>query len=44
MARQLGAPIVRNEAKMDGNGCPIQMGTANSIQAIKKTLVPFDLG
>ena len=43
MARQLGAPIVRNESKMDGNGCPIQMGTANSIQAIKKTLVPFDL-
>ena len=28
---------------MDGNGCPIQMSTANSIQAIKKSLVPFDL-
>lgn len=38
-----GSPIIRNEAKMDGAGCPIQMGTANSIQAIKKTLEPFDL-
>ena len=43
LTNHLGAPIVRNEAKMDGNGCPIQMGTANSIQAIKKSLVPFDL-
>ncbi|MBR1374044.1 S-layer homology domain-containing protein, partial [bacterium] len=43
LTNHLGAPIVRNEAKMDGNGCPIQMGTANSIQAIKKTLTPFDL-
>ena len=38
-----GSPIIRDEANMDGNGCPIQMGTANSIQAVKKTLVPFDL-
>ena len=38
-----GAPIVRDEEKMDGNSCPIQMSTANSIQAIKKTLTPFDL-
>ena len=38
-----GAPIVRDEAKMDGNSCPIQMSTANSIPAIKKTLTPFDL-
>ncbi len=43
LTNHLGAPIMRNEAKMDGNGCPIQMGTANSIQAVKKTLVPFDL-
>lgn len=43
LSRHNGAPIIRDEAKMDGNGCPIQMGTANSIQAIKKTLVPFDL-
>ena len=43
MTRHNGIPIIRDESKMDGNGCPIQMGTANSIQAIKKTLVPFDL-
>ena len=43
LARHNGTPIIRDEAKMDGNGCPIQMGTANSMQAIKKTLVPFDL-
>ena len=43
LTNHLGAPIVRDESKIDGNGCPIQMGTANSIQAIKKTLVPFDL-
>lgn len=43
MPRHNGSPIIRDEAKMDGNGCPIQMGTANSMQAIKKTLVPFDL-
>ena len=38
-----GIPIIRDESKMDGMGCPIQMSTANSLQAIKKTLVPFDL-
>ena len=38
-----GIPIMRDESRMDGAGCPIQMGTANSIQAVKKTLVPFDL-
>jgi hypothetical protein len=38
-----GIPIIRDESRMDGNSCPIQMGTSNSIQAIKKTLVPFDL-
>ena len=38
-----GIPIIRDEAKMDGMGCPIQMSTANSLQAVKKTLVPFDL-
>ena len=38
-----GIPIIRDENKMDGMGCPIQMGTANSIQAIKKSLTPFDL-
>ena len=43
MSNHNGIPIIRDEAKMDGNGCPIKMGTANSMQAIKKTLVPFDL-
>ena len=43
MSNHNGIPIIRDESKMDGNGCPIQMGTANSMQAIKKTLVPFDL-
>jgi len=38
-----GVPIMRDENRVDGMGCPIQMGTSNSIQAIKKTLVPFDL-
>ncbi|MBR6126371.1 S-layer homology domain-containing protein, partial [bacterium] len=43
LSNHMGAPILRDDAKIDGNGCPIQMGTANSIQAIKKTLVPLDL-
>ena len=43
LSNHLGAPIVRDEANIDGNSCPIQMGTANSIQAIKKTLLPLDL-
>mgnify|MGYP004451605147 FL=1 len=43
LSRHNGTPIIRDESKMDGNGCPIQMSTANSIQAIKKSLVPFDL-
>ena len=38
-----GVPILRDERKMDGNSCPIQISTANSIQAIKKTMVPLDL-
>lgn len=43
MGSHNGVPIIRDENKMDGMGCPIQMGTANSIQAVKKSLVPFDL-
>lgn len=43
LTHNTGAPIIRDEARMDGAGCPIQMSTANSIQAVKKTLVPFDL-
>ena len=43
MGSHNGIPIIRDENRMDGMGCAIQMGTANSIQAIKKSLVPFDL-
>ena len=43
MGSHNGIPIIRDEAKMDGMGCPIQMSTANSIQAVKKSLIPFDL-
>lgn len=43
MTTHHGVPIIRDENRMDGMSCPIQMGTANSMQAIKKTLVPFDL-
>lgn len=43
MGSHNGIPIIRDENRMDGAGCPIQMGTANSIKAVKKTLVPFDL-
>ena len=43
MGSHNGIPIIRDESRMDGMGCPIQMSTTNSIQAIKKSLVPFDL-
>ena len=43
MGSHNGIPIMRDSSRMDGMGCPIQMGTANSIQAVKKSLVPFDL-
>ncbi|MBR1425681.1 S-layer homology domain-containing protein [bacterium] len=35
-----GIIIDRNEHQMDGNSCPIDFQSANSINAIKKTLVP----
>lgn len=38
-----GIPVLRDERRMDGAACPIQIGTANSIQAIKKTMQPLDL-
>ena len=43
MGSHNGIPIIRDESRMDGMGCPIQMSTANSIQAVKKSLMPFDL-
>lgn len=38
-----GIPIIRDEKKMDNNCAPIKMETQNSLEAIKKTLVPYDL-
>lgn len=38
-----GIPIIRDEMKMDGNCAPIQMETQNSLEAVKKTLIPYDL-
>lgn len=38
-----GISIKRDEYKMDGNSTPIQIETKNSLEAIKKTLVPYDL-
>jgi len=43
LTRHNGAPIVRDECKMDGNCAPIQMQTENSIQAIKKSLIPYEI-
>lgn len=43
LSERNGIPIIRDESKMDANATPIQMSTPNSMQAIKKTLVPFDL-
>ena len=41
--RYNGVPIDRNEKIMDGNNIPIDVQTNHSIQAIKKTMVPFDM-
>ena len=38
-----GITIDRNERKMDGNACPIDIQSANSINAIKKTLIPYEI-
>ncbi len=38
-----GINIERNEHKMDGNSCPIDIQTSNSINAVKKTLVPYEI-
>lgn len=41
--RHNGIPIERNERIMDGNNCPVDLQTENSLQAIKKTLVPYEI-
>jgi len=38
-----GVSIIRDESKIDGHGTPIQMQTSDSLQAIKKTLIPFEI-
>ena len=38
-----GTVINRNEQKMDGNACPIDIKTSNSINAVKKTLIPYEI-
>ena len=38
-----GSFVNRNESQMDGNNCPIDFQSSNSIDAIKKSFVPFDL-
>ncbi|MCD8378609.1 MAG: S-layer homology domain-containing protein [Candidatus Gastranaerophilales bacterium] len=43
MTSHNGVPILRDERKMDNNCTPIKMETQNSLEAIKKTLVPYDL-
>jgi hypothetical protein len=38
-----GIMIDRNERKMDGNSCPIDIQSANSINVVKKSLVPYEI-
>lgn len=38
-----GISIDRNERLMDGNSCPIDIQTANSINALKKSFVPYEI-
>ena len=39
--RYNGIPIMRNDRLMDNNNCPIDVQTENSIDALKKSMVPF---
>ena len=41
--RHNGIPIDRNERIMDGNNCPVDIQTENSIDAIKKSFVPYEI-
>lgn len=41
--RHNGILIDRNERIMDGNNCPIDIQTENSIDAIKKSFVPYEI-
>ena len=42
-SRHNGIPIERNERLMDGNNCPIDFQSSNSIDAIKKSFVPYEI-
>lgn len=41
--RHNGIPIDRNERLMDGNNCPVDIQTENSMEALKKTFVPYEI-
>lgn len=41
--RHNGIPIDRNERIMDGNNCPIDFQSSNSIDAIRKSFVPYEI-
>ncbi len=41
--RHNGIPIDRNERIMDGNNCPIDFQSTNSIDALKKSFVPYEI-
>jgi len=41
--RYNGIPVDRNDRLMDGNSTPIDVQTKHSIQAMKKSYVPFDM-
>ena len=38
-----GVNINRDDCRMDGNNCPIDIQSANSINAVKKTLIPYEI-
>ena len=41
--RHNGIPIDRNERLMDGNNCPIDFQSTNSIDAVRKSFVPYEI-
>lgn len=42
-SRHNGIPIERNERIMDGNNCPIDFQSSNSLEAVRKSLVPYEI-
>ena len=41
--RYNGIPVDRNEKLMDGNNCPIDFQSTNSIDAVRKSFVPYEI-